>query len=173
MGVIVYSVSSGPAIKIQVDGEGVFLKYDLRGKNYTVVWECDAGSLSSAGNNSNYKAPTKSPYYLYAGLNDKVKWSPKDDDGFSYSIATLKVHVYKYEGENCYSKCDDEVYTDTLTISIQNEMMVQTDKRIFGNPVRKDSDDNWQQILVLDQQKKYVTLRYRFGKVLNSSERIC
>mgnify|MGYP006385119531 FL=1 len=49
---------------------------------------------------------------------------------------------------------------------------MQTDKRIFGNPVRKDSDDNWQQILVLDQQKKYVTLRYRFGKTLNSSGQI-
>ena len=173
MGVIVYSVSSGPGIKIRVDGDGVFLKHNLRGEKYTVVWECDAGSLSSVSNNQNYKAPPKSPYYLYVGLNDKVKWSPKDDDGFSYSTATLKAHIYKYEGENCYSKCDSKVYTDMLTLSIQNNKLVQTDKRIFGNPVRKNSDDNWQQILVLDQQKKYVTLRYRFGKTLNSLERIC
>ena len=110
---------------------------------------------------------------MYAGLNDKVKWSPKDDDGFSYSTATLKACVYKYEGENYYSKCDGEVYADTLTVSVKNDMTVQTDKRMFGNPVRKDSDGNWQQILVLDQQKKYVTLRYRFGIVLHSSERIC
>ena len=66
-----------------------------------------------------------------------------------------------------------EVSSNMLTLSIQNNKLVQTDKRIFGNPVRKNSDDNWQQILVLDQQKKYVTLRYRFGKVLNSLERIC
>lgn len=170
--VIVYSILSGPKIKIQVDDEGLFVKCNFKEDNYTVVWECDAGTLSSVNNNSNYTASTKNSYHVYAGIDEKVTWSPIDNDGFFYTTATIKIYVYKCCNNSRYSKCDSKVYTDIITISIQNDKIVKAEKRAFGNPVREGSDDDWQQIIVLDEQKGYITLRYRYGKSLNSSKQI-
>lgn len=170
--VFVYSIFSDSKMMITLEGGQLSLNHNLNKDNYTVVWECDAGSLSSVDKNSIYTAPTKNTYYVYSGIDDKVIWSPKDSDGFSYSSATIKIYAFKHSGNNVYNKVDSKIYTDEITISSQSNNIIKADKRIFGNPIRKDSDDNWQQILIFDKQTNYIVLRYRHGKALNSSERI-
>lgn len=172
-GVSFCDILRNPTVKIQVADNSLFVRHSFKEGNYTVVWECDAGALSLKDSHSEYTVSTKTAYQVYSGINEKILWSSADDDGFIYSTATVRIYVYKYSDEARYSKCSDEVYTDTLTISYVSGRLVKSKNRVFGNPERKNSDDNWQQILVLDQQKKYVTLRYRFGKALNSLERIC
>lgn len=172
MGVIVCSIISTHTVKIQIDDDGLFLKCNFKESNYTVVWECDAGTLSRTMSDTDYTVLNESTYYLYSGLDEKIAWSPVDNDGFSYTTATIKIYVYKYSENNRYSKCDDKVYTDTLTISIENRKITKSEKREFGNPIRQGLSDDWEQILVLDEQKGYVTLRYRYGRKLKSSERI-
>ncbi len=159
--------------RIQIDGNSLYVSNNFRDDNYTVVWECDAGTLYSQNSASEYTAPRKSTYYLYTGLNEKVTWMPEDADGFCYSTATIKIHVYKYNNKNRYHKCQNTVYEDSLTVSIRDGALLQTNDRTFGNPVRDDGNDSWRQIIPLDQQGSYVTLRYRFGKPLASSERVC
>lgn len=170
--VIAYSILSGSKINIQLDGEYLSLNHSFKDDNYTVVWECDAGTLSLTDTNSAYTAPTKNTYHVYSGINEKVKWESKDSDGFTYTTATIRAYVFKYSDNNRYTRCDGETYSDAITISNQNDKILKSDARTFGNPIRKNSDDRWQQILVLDKQKNYITLRYRYGKNLDSSEQV-
>ncbi len=169
---LVYFLTKGQSVEITVGGEFLSVGHTFGDGNYTVVWECDAGSLSSASTGSEYKAPCQSSYYLYAGLNENVIWSPEDDDGFSYPTATVRIRVFKYKDDRRYHKCDNEIYTDTVTVSIRDGRLTEAEKRAFGNPVREGSD-YWRQIVSPFRQGHYVVLRYRYGKPLVSPERVC
>lgn len=171
-GVSSWGIIRKPAVTIQVADNSLFVEHRFKEGNYTVVWECDAGALSLKDSRSEYTVSAKTAYQVYSGINEKVLWSSADEDGFTYSTATVRIYVYKYSDDTRYYKCSDEVYTDTLTISYVSGRLVKSEKRVFGNPERKDFTDNWQQILVLDKQKGYVVLRFRYGQSVNSPKTV-
>lgn len=173
--IVFFLLIRGPKVEIKVDGQYLIVEHNFdftqnRDSKFTVVWETDAGTLSSAEPDTEYKAPTDNKYYLYSALNERIKWDLQDEDGFNYKTATIQVTVFEYTNDRRYSKSGSEVYTDTITVSYIDGKITRSEERNFGNPVRDNADDDWQQILVLDKQGNYVTLRYRYGKELGSSD---
>ena len=160
---------TSPKVSIILDSNYLMVKHNFPDDKYTVVWETDAGSLYSAEEKTDYTAPTKNSYYLYTGVNDRVCWNPQDEDGFAYCTATIKITIFRYT-HTIYTQIDTEIYTAFLTISGADGKISKVAERQFGNPVRKNADDDWQQILVLNHLRGFVVLRYRSGKEIAKSE---
>lgn len=170
--VIVYKLVFAPHAEIIIQGEEIRLKHNYNSNHYTAIWECDAGTLSLKDTDSVYSGTTDSGYYLYAGINDAVLWTPQDHDGFLYETATLKVHLFPFENGAFEKVGEVTENADTKTISLDENILTLSPARTFGNPIRKDADDDWQQILVLDETPDSLILRYRCGKEISSDKMV-
>ena len=163
-----------PKISIVVNENGtISLKHNLDHNKYTVVWETDAGNITPVEDNDDYSYQPENQYYAYTNLNDASIWSKTDADGYEYTAATIRANVFEYGNYNTgYNRCSDKYYMDEISLQKVDDTVRQISKRKFGNPVRADGETNWQQIITIDKQMSYITLRYRSGESMDSKE-IC
>ncbi len=172
LALLAFFLLRGPGPSITMDAEGRLrvdnLKPPKKGDAYTIIWETDAGRLDTVGDPLLFSS-SKEAYYLYTAPDGQVLWSEEDADGHRYPTATIRAFYYPYTyspgGRN-----GDAVYIGSLTVTAQDGKTGKAPDRRFGNPVREGGGTDWSQIVVLDDQHHYCTLRYRTGRELGKNE---
>lgn len=154
-------------VNIVIENDLLSLQTNMPKENHAYVWEVDAGSINLSNENTSVVQPTNK-YYLYSNADDKIEWKCNDSDGYSYTTATIRLYCYTHTDSSKFHM-NNVVASDEITITFVDNHILKTDNRKFGNPIRENSDENWQQIITVDlQTTSYVTLRFRTGKNYDS-----
>ena len=157
------SADSLEPVEIRIDDSGfLYLHYIYDDKDdLMILWETDAGNLNPVEKSSN-----SLDYYLYSSVDSRLAWDGKDADGNEYEVATISATLYeKTEGKSDYYISKDVTATQVqMTVTYKDGKVVQTEDRLFSNPVRKDSDTEWSQIYLINEGSNGInTYRYRTG----------
>lgn len=134
-----------------------------------VLWETDGGSIKPLEEEDIFKEQYEKEnmnYYYNTSLNKKIQWNKKDADGNNYSTSTIRAIVYRYDNKNVYNM-EDYVNEFTITVTSKENKTVKAEKeRYFSNPIRENSDGKWNQIYIIEENEKNITLRYRTGETI-------
>ncbi len=172
LALLAYFLLRTPKPVLKVDGEGQLriehLGSPKEGDAYTIIWETDAGCLDTVGE-ALLMSSSKEGYYLYTASDGQVLWNEEDADGHRYTTATIRAFAFPYKDWPSH-KSDDDFCIGEITVTRQEGLVVQAPDRRFGNPVREGGEPDWSQIVVLDDQHHYCTLRYRTGRELGKNE---
>lgn len=178
---IMYSAQkcSGDSIKpveIKIDNDGkLYLNYVYDDKDdLMILWETDAGTIKPESLSEELKeqdTENNKWYYAYTNIEDKLIWDNKDPDGREYEKATVRAILYeKTEDKSVYYVKESAVEVQ-ITLEIKDDKVIKTDDRKFSNPVRKDSDENWSEIYLINEGEDGInTYRYRTGKDIPDDE---
>ena len=174
IGVLIFTIVNTPHFSVEVNKQGLlYIKHNLKEtEDFIVVWETDAGSFTENNKYDNYISQSDTGYYLYTPVDAAVEWSSEDFDEYEYDIATIKATIVSYHSTADYITPRDSLGTKEITVR-KDIVIMETEKRVFGNPHRKDGNFDWQQIMILQAQEDYLTLRYRTGSLLDKNDVIC
>lgn len=161
-------------VEINENGEIYLNKFEKeKDETIYIMWETDAGSLEPVKENNTFKAQIENEnnkkYIVNTNYNEAIKWSSMDSDGYEYETATIRAIVYSYD-----KTVDDDVYymgnyinEYSITVTKDGENIKETDSRYFGNPVRMDSETDWNEIYVAAEDEEKITYRYRTGNTID------
>ncbi len=157
------SADSLKPVEIKIDDNGfLYLNYIYDdADDLMILWETDGGNLSRIEQSS-----SSFDYYVYTSVDSKLLWDSKDADGNEYEVATISATLYeKTEGKSDYYISKDVTATQVqITVTYKDGKIVQSEDRLFSNPVRKDSEKNWSQIYLINEGDNGInTYRYRTG----------
>jgi|GEM_PF-5191198 len=154
--------------------------------NLFIFWETDGGSVKPVKtpeeeidnkryNLNNQFTENNKWYTSYTHADEKVKWDSSDADGNSYQTATVRATVYSASEGEVVSYIGDNAVEKILTITVKNinNQIEKTDNRLFSNPVRSESNNDWNQIYIIENtiENKY-TLAYRTGNHVPENENL-
>jgi hypothetical protein len=153
-------------ITLNEDGTlSVDYQYDDKDRVY-ILWETDGGNIT-ADDKSGIFGEQDGKYYAYSLSNEYAYWNPEDADGNCYSTATVRATLYVKDEENIY-KPENYVMAIDITLMYEDGKITQADDRVFGNPVRQGSDENWSQIYCIQETEDILTFRYRTGEKIDT-----
>lgn len=171
-----YVKEKTPELEIQLDDEGyLYVNYQYDDKeNVYIFWETDGGSLSIENKDNTFSEQKEyqnfnKGYYGYTKSNERVLWSSNDADGNTYSTATVRAVLYEKDKDNIY-KIENYVLEVNITLTMQDGKIIKAKDRVFSNPVRENSDDNWSQIYCIQETEDTVTYRYRTGSKIDEDK---
>lgn len=161
---------------IHVDDKGTLsvpYNYDDK-ENVYILWETDGGSIYTNNKTNIFKEQNENKenrkgYYSYSMSNESAYWSPEDADGNVYHTATVRAVLYERDEENIYS-LENYVTEITVTLTCKDGKVEKTEDRLFSNPVRENSDENWSQIYCIEETEESITYRYRTGEKVNKDD---
>ncbi len=162
------SADSIEPVEIRIDDSGfLYLHYIYDDKDdLMVLWETDAGNISPIE-----QSASTLNYFSYGSVSGRIVWDSEDADGNEYEVATVRAILYeKTEGKSDYyiKEAAAEVQ---ITVTYKDGEIVKADDRMFSNPVRKDSDKDWNQIYLIDEGEDGLrTYRYRTGNDIPDEE---
>lgn len=138
---------------------------------YRIFWETDAGSL---------QGPQEAGYYCTSQIQQSIGWQPREQNGTLFSSATVRAFLFEVSS---YAPMEPQAFRKvasaelTLSYDTDTNLILPALPRHFGNPIKADSDTNWQEIYPLYQQKSevanYIILRYRTGNTIRPGDSIC
>lgn len=173
-----YQNANSP-VEMTIDSEGhigINYVYDDFEKVH-VLWETDGGNITPLEKNDDFSlqyTEENNGYFCYTNVLEKIKWTPEDKDGSTYSTANIRALVYEETEEEdiyCLEGHFIELYM-TVTLD-ENGVTVKTDDRYFSNPVREGSDKDWSQIYpIFEADNGKVTYRYRTGSDIENADSI-
>lgn len=170
-----FEKSTQPAIAAINEKGEIYLKGFEKEKNEKIyiMWETDAGSIEAVEKNDIFKDQSENEnnykYIVNTNYNESIKWNPSDADGNEYEAATIRAIVYSYDE----TINEDVYYMGTyvneydITVKKDGDSIKETSARYFGNPVRNNSDGNWNQIYQVSENNDTVTYRYRTGNKID------
>lgn len=170
-----FEKSTQPAIAAINEKGEIYLKGFEKEKDEKIyiMWETDAGSIEAVEKNDIFKDQSENEnnfkYIVNTNYNESIKWNSSDADGNEYEAATIRAIVYSYDE----TVNEDVYYMGTyvneynITVKKDGDIIKETTARYFGNPVRKDSDENWNQIYQIAENNETVTYRYRTGNKID------
>lgn len=163
---------TAPKISIDIDLNGrLYVKTNIDSENMYICWETDAGNIKPAVMNADLRYQPDNAYFCYTGANETALWDIEDYDGHNYSIATIRVYLYKYrDGYPSKYYLEKTISRSEITIEKVGGTVKMLGKRIFGNPVRADGQTEWSQIFPIYEHPSIVLLRYRTGTVIGKND---
>lgn len=169
------SITKPAEITVNEAGE-IFIQGFGKEKDETIyiLWETDGGSIKPVSENKVFAAQNTNDnnkwYCVNTDISEGIKWDSADADGNEYDTATVRAVIYSYDS----SKNKDPYYMGgylnemTITVTKTDGRVVKAeDNRYFSNPVRADSDSNWSQIYMVNEDENGKTYRFRTGKSID------
>lgn len=161
---------------INVDDNGTLsvpYNYDDK-ENVYILWETDGGSIYTNNKTNTFKEQNENKenrkgYYSYSLSNESAYWNPEDADGNVYNTATVRAVLYERDEDNIYS-LENYIIEITITLTYKDGKVEKTEDRLFSNPVRENSDENWSQIYCIEETEESITYRYRTGEKINKED---
>ncbi len=136
-----------------------------------ILWETDAGNIKPVKENPAFEEQNKIEnnkwYYANTNIDEGVVWDSMDADGNEYTTATIKAVIYSYNEADDKDQYYMGNYVNEMTITVtkNNDKIEKASDRYFSNPVRKDSEDEWNQIYMISEDADgNQTYRFRTGK---------
>ncbi len=171
-----YFQKSTEGLKITVEKSGeMSINYNGDNKeNVYILWETDGGSLTPNTSAEIFKAQFEKEdnkwYYANTLVTDSVKWQKEDADGNKYVTATVRAILYeKNKNQNPYDM-SNYINEITITITKKGDFVVKDSTRFFSNPIREDGSENWSQVYIIEENKDFITYRYRTGQKIDDGE---
>ena len=160
------SADSIEPVEVRIDDEGkLYLHYIYDDKDeLMILWETDAGNISIVEDEN------KLNYFTYGNMDEKIIWDSKDADGNEYEVATVRAILYEKTEEKSTYFIAEAAAEVQISVTYKDGKIVKAEDRMFSNPVRKNSDTNWSQIYVIDENEDLITYRYRTGKEIPEDE---